>query len=130
MKAKMKSVFGLSAVLLAAQVMPAQAINKEWSAVAGFAGGMLVANAINCNRGYSSRQVGYQQPVVYHQPVQTVVVHQPQPQGYYQWQTQRSWVPGCWVYEDRGCGTTYKVWRPGYYQTYRTKVWVDAYAGW
>lgn len=129
MKTNIKTVCGLSAVLLAAQVMPAQAINREWSAVAGFAGGMLVANAINCNRGYS-RQVVYQQPVVYHQPVQTVVVHQPPPQGYYRWETSRSWVPGCWVYEDRGCGTTYKIWQPGYYQTYRSKVWVDTSCGW
>ncbi len=118
--------FGIAAAFLAAQSMPVQAINREWSAVAGFAGGVLVANAYHCHRGYS-RQVIYQQPIqhVVYQPVQTIVYQEPVRTGYYEWLTERVWVPGCWVYEDRGYGTTYKIWQPGYYKTMRTKVWVD-----
>jgi len=122
----MLTIAGISAALLAAQSMPAQAINREWSAVAGFAGGVLVANAFHCNRGYS-RPVVYHYPVqqVVYQPVQTVVYQEPVRTGYYEWLTERVWVPGCWVYEDRGYSTRYKVWQPGYYKTVRSKVWVD-----
>ncbi len=131
MRTSAKTIAGLAAIVLASQAMPAQAINKEWSAVAGFVGGVLVANAANCHRGYN-RVVYQQQPTVIYQPVQTVVVEQPMPQGYYRWETERIWVPGCWVYEDRGCGTTYKIWQPGYYKTVKHKVWVDSRAscGW
>jgi len=127
---------GLTACMLTAQSMPAIAINKEWSAVAGFAGGVLVANAISCNRGYS-RQVVYQQPVqhvvyqqpvqqVVYQPVERVVVHErPVQTGYYEWRTERRYMPGFWVYEDMGCGNRRRVWQPGYYETVRVKSWVD-----
>jgi hypothetical protein len=63
--------------------------------------------------------------VVIQQPVPTVVIQQPVPSGYYRWETYREWVPGCWVYENRGCGTRYKVWNPGFYRTVRHQVWVD-----
>jgi hypothetical protein len=127
MKRNMITIAGLSAVILAAQSMPAQAINREWSAVAGFAGGVLVANAFHHNRGYYAQPVCYQRPVqqVIYQPVQTLVYQEPVRTGYYEWLTERVWVPGCWVYEDRGYSAPYKIWQPGYYTTVRNKVWVD-----
>lgn len=118
---------GLAAAVLSAQSIPAQAINKEWSAVAGFVGGVLVANAASCNRGYQ-RQVVYQQPIqqVIYQPVERVVIRErPAPSGYYEWRTERRYVPGYWVHEDDGCGYRRKVWQPGYYKTVRVKTWVD-----
>jgi len=119
---------GLAAALLTAQSIPAKAINREWSAVAGFAGGMLVANAISHHRNYS-RQVVYHQPVhqqVIYQPVERVVVRErPVETGYYEWRTERRFVPGYWVYEDMGCGNRRKIWEPGYYKNVRVKTWVD-----
>ena len=131
------TTLGVAAALFAAQNMPAQAINKEWSAVAGFAGGVLFANAAQHHRSYHRpavyhqpvQHVVYQQPVqhvVYHQPVRTVHVrHQPAPQGYYEWRTERVWVPGTWIYEPCGYNSHRKVWQAGYYTTVRNKVWVS-----
>jgi len=121
---------GLAVAICGAQAQPAQAIKKEWSAVAGFVGGVLVANAAHCNRSYSYQPA----PVVYHQAPTIVyetqptyvVRHRPEPSGYYEWRTERVWVPGCWVYEDNGCGYQRKVWQSGYYKTNRHKVWVSA----
>lgn len=125
---------GLAGALLVGQSTPARAINKEWSAVAGFVGGLLVANAGSCDRGYS-RPVVYQQPVqqVFYQPAPTVVVYeQPVPSGHYEWRTERRFVPGRWFYEDLGCGNRRRIWQPGHYQNTRIKVWVDdtCYNGW
>jgi len=125
MKTTIKTM-GITAALLAAQAMPAQAINREWSAVAGFVGGLLVANAASCNRTVTYQPAPVQH-VVY-QPAPTVIYQSPPPPvrtGYYEWRTERTWVPGYWVYEDLGCGRQRKIWQPGYYQTTRTKVWVD-----
>lgn len=131
---RMWMTLGLATAIAAGQAMPARAINKEWSAVAGFVGGVLAANAYR-NTRCERTTVVYQQPVqtvtytpvqtVIYQPVERVVVHEPPPPtGYYTWQTERVWVPGCWVYEDYGCGRR-KVWQPGYYTLQRRQVWVD-----
>jgi hypothetical protein len=117
----MKRTMAITAVAVALVVgsaRPAQAINKEWSAVAGFVGGVLVANAAHGNRGYS-REVVYT-PSVRH----VTVYHEPAPSGHWEWQHQRVWVPGCWIYENRGCGARRKIWQPGYYRVVKTKVWV------
>ena len=123
-------IAGLAVAVTFMQVQPVQAINKEWSAVAGFVGGLLFANAANCSPRYEQR-VTYSQPVqrkvVYQQPVQTtrVVYEEPVQTGYYAWRTKRVWVPGRWVYEQTPCGTQRKVWYQGHYKTTRYKVWVD-----
>jgi len=137
---KYLTTLSVAAAVIAAQAMPARAINKEWSAVAGFVGGVLVANAAHGHRSYH-RDVYYHRPVqhvvyqpvqhVVYQPVQhvvyqPVVYHEPQPRGYYEWRTERVWNPGCWVYESYGYNSRRKVWQPGYYQTVRNKVWVSA----
>ena len=130
---------GLTAAMAAGPVMSAQAINKEWAAVAGFVGGVLVANAANCNSQtyYYSPPPPPPPPVVYHQPAPVVhhYHHQPAPvvryehaprRGHYEYRTERIWVPGAWVYQDSGCGSRRRVWQPGYYQTSREKVWINA----
>lgn len=120
---------GLAAAVTIAHGMPAQAGKKEWAAVAGFVGGVLVANAAQGHRTYH-REVVYHQPVqhVVYQPAQTVVIRhtQPAPRGYYEWRTERVWVPGCWVYEPCGYNSRRKVWQPGYYRTVQNRVWVSA----
>lgn len=134
---------GLTAALTAGSAMPAQAINKEWSAVAGFVGGVLVANAANCNTRtyyraptrvvYQPAPVVYQQaPVVHHYHHQPAVVvhHERAPRrGHYEYRTERIWVPGMWVVHDDGCGRSRRVWNPGHYQTSHEKVWVSAGCG-
>jgi hypothetical protein len=134
---------GMAMAMALGQATPAKAINEEWAAVAGFVGGLLVANA---SQGHSSTRythTTYYQPapVVVHSPP-PVVIHEapprhvvrhrpapPPPRGYYEVQTRRVWVPGRWVYEDTGCGRPRKIWEPGYYDTIREKIWVSASRG-
>lgn len=135
---------GLITILGAGSIMPAQAINKEWSAVAGFVGGVLVANAAH----RPSRTYYVNEPAVVYRPAPVVVERNyyyappprpvvrrvqyeryecappPPPSGHYEYRTEWIWVPGCWVYEDTGCGSR-QVWQPGYYETVRNKVWVS-----
>jgi hypothetical protein len=140
---KTVSIASLALAVWSAQVLPAQAINKEWAAVAGFVGGVLVANAANHHP--APRTVYYSQPavvcppapvvvhhpapVVYHQPAPVVEHHyhyRHQPRGYYEYRTERVWVPGSWVHHPSPCGSRRQTWQPGYYSTQRNKVWVQA----
>ena len=138
-----KSYFTASLALAMAlgQVTPAKAINEEWAAVAGFVGGLLVANA---SQGHSTRytHTTYYQPapVVVHSPPPVVIYEPPShhvvryhapppPRVHYEVQTRRVWVPGRWVYEDTGCGRPRKIWEPGYYDTVREKVRVSRSRG-
>ncbi|HMO52693.1 MAG TPA: hypothetical protein PKE26_15995 [Kiritimatiellia bacterium] len=141
MKTSNLITMGLAAALVAGMSTPARAMNKEWAAVAGFVGGVLVANSAYCRPAttvYHQPRVVYQQPVVVYEsapvvvhqrPSRVVVRHEPVRRGYYEWRTERVWVPGTWIYEDLGCGSRRKIWQPGYYETVRNKVWVDP-CGW
>lgn len=122
----------IAAALVMAQARPAQAINEAWSAVAGFAGGLLVANAAH---NHHNHHVVHQQRVVYNAPVQTRVVHTgpavntvvyrtPVPAGYYTWRTSRVHVPGRWVYENTGCNIQRRVWHPAHVTVQRQRVWI------
>lgn len=130
MKTSLMTV-GVAAAMLIGHSMPARAINEEWAAVAGFVGGVLVANAATCGPRTTYVQpstVVYQAPpVVVHEPPPRVVYYErpSRPRGYYEHRTERVWVPGRWVYEDLGCGRERKIWEPGYYETVRNKVWVS-----
>jgi len=118
---------GLAVAMAAGHAMPASAMNKEWAAVAGFVGGVLVANAANCN----TRTYYQPAPVVYHEAPRHVVHYEYQapPRGYYEYRTERVWVPGSWSYEYSSCGSRRNVWQPGYYETHRNKVWVSQRGG-
>lgn len=118
-------VVGLSGMMAFATVQPVQAMNKEWAAVAGFVGGLLVANAGPCGPVYRTAPVYRDYSTQYYTSEPRVTVqYSTRARGHYQWQTEREWVPGCWTYEDMGCGRSRKVWQPGHYRTFRTKVWV------
>lgn len=93
--------------------------DKEWAAVGGFLGGLIVGSAINDSRhdSYSHR-------------TSTVIVNDrddrcyDRPEGYWKDVSVRTWVPACWEvrYE---CGRRIRVYVPGYY-AYRTeRIWVS-----
>ncbi|HMP72452.1 MAG TPA: hypothetical protein PKE55_04235 [Kiritimatiellia bacterium] len=97
---------------------PAQAMNREWAAVAGFVGGVLVSHAVHAPR---ATVVHHHAPVVR----ETVVIHEPPPSGYWEVRSERIWVPGQWIHHDLGCGRFQRVWQPGHYQVVQRRVWVE-----
>ncbi|MCB1101810.1 MAG: hypothetical protein KDL10_05580 [Kiritimatiellae bacterium] len=120
MKTTRNIVFGSLLAIGLMAPKPAEAINREWSAAAGFVGGMLFNQAINCDR-----TVVVQQPVVRHYGHREVYIEEPEPCGYWEVRRERVWVPGCWEYIELGCNRYRKVWNEGYYRWETHKVWVD-----
>lgn len=114
----MKKIMMSSIIGLACFAMPieSQAINKEWSAVAGFVGGLLVADAFNDSR-VEHRTVyhdyGYQNNNCY------------QPRGYWKTVHDRRWVNGRRDYYYDHCGRRQYTWTPGYWTTYTRQIWVS-----
>lgn len=100
---------------------PAQAINEEWAAVAGFVGGVLFSEASRCDR-----TVVVERPVVERRVVhRPVVIERPEPCGYWEVRRVKVWVPGSWTYIDLGCNRYRKVWNEGYYRWESQRVWVE-----
>lgn len=115
----MKKIIAVSLIgaLMLTIAPTANAINKEWSAVAGFVGGVLVANAFDGGSHCAPRTVYYEQrPVEYHYY---------EPSGRWEYRTERVWVPGRWQYSYDHCGNQSRYWQSGYYRTYQTKTWVS-----
>ena len=121
---KMLITAGLAAAMVTGQAQTANAMNEEWAAVAGFVGGVLLANAASCNtptvRYYEPARVEYR----HYEPPRRIARCDAQPRGRYEYRTERVWVPGYWTY-DSDCGGRRQVWQPGYYETTRSKVWVS-----
>jgi len=112
---------GLIAALVLVQPLRASAINKEWSAVLGFLGGVLVANASCAPNTVVREEVYVQQPVIR----ERIIIEEPEPCGHYEYREQRVWVPGRWIYTGHGrCRR--RVWQSGYYRTELVRVWVPA----
>lgn len=130
----------LTLVLFSTQCM---AINKEWSAVLGFAGGFLTAQVVNGPKEhieykpyYHNHQPHYQVPPSCHPPVviskppicfprpQPVYVT-PYPQGHWEYIEEKTYIPGTWIYQQIGPNTYQKIWQEGYYQVVVKKVWVN-----
>ena len=109
------------AVLVAGQVQPASAINREWSAALGFLGGLMVANGGLCQRTV------YQEPVYIERPVyrETIIVEEPVVTGHYEMQERTIWAPGYWEVIVTRCGREQRIWHDGCYRTEMVKVWVD-----
>lgn len=95
--------------------IPAQAINKEWSAGLGFLGGVLVANAYD-NHCAPTRTYYESRPVY---------VEHYEPRGYYTTKTERYWVPGRRVIRYTECGRRYYEYEPGHYEYRDVQVWVQ-----
>ena len=129
----------------------AQAINEEWSAALGFVGGLLVANASNCDR--ETRVVVREER--YHRPIimgDVKMVYSPRtraaplyyrarphrstrrhcdrteiavPSGYYEIRTERYWVPGRRIITRDHCGRKAIRYTQGYYDYREIRVWVE-----
>jgi hypothetical protein len=124
MEANMKKTFlatVLAAVVMVASVLPASAINREWSAVLGFLGGWMVANGGLCPRTV------YQEPVYVERPIyrETIVVEEPVVTGHYEFRERQVWEPGFWERIVTRCGREERVWHEGHYRTEMIKFWVD-----
>ncbi|MFH0915985.1 MAG: hypothetical protein V1912_06005 [bacterium] len=116
-----KMILVWTAILMVTAFQPAQAINREWSAVLGFLGGYMVANGGLSQRAYSCEPVVVAPPVVY----ERVMVQEPEAMGYYECQPQQVWVPGWWSSVRTPCGYVRRTWNPGYYQVQYVQVWVS-----
>lgn len=120
MKAIWMMLTGLVALGVATP-RPAQAINEEWAAVAGFVGGVLFSEASRCDRTVVVERPVYERRIV-HRPV---IIEEPEPCGYWEVRKEKIWVPGNWTYVDIGCGRYRKVWNEGYYRWESRRVWVE-----
>ena len=133
----------LAAAAMVAQSPEARAGDEGWAALGGYVVGSLIGGG---GHGHGSYRVGYHSrghrsghhvnyrpaPRYYHAPpvrYETVIVENhyappPEPEGHYEYQEQRIWVPGSYSYEYDRCGRQIKVWHEGYYRTEQVKVWV------
>lgn len=112
----MKKLF-LVVLLAAATVLgatPAKAISREGAAALGFIGGVVLAGAACAS-----------QPTY----CETVVLEDPGPCGYYEYRTERVWVPGCWIWVTGPCHQSRRVWKSGHYRTENVRVWVEGRRG-
>lgn len=118
----MKKTLVILAVFCAACLInppKAEAINKEWSAVAGFVGGLLVADAFSHDtvvyRDYGYR--GYDHRVD--------LTPRGYRSGYWKTVCDRRWVSGYRSYYYDHCGRQRYNWVPGHWETYNRQVWVS-----
>ena len=96
---------------------PALAGDKEWAAVGGFVGGLIVGSVLNDNHrdGYGDRHT-------------TVVVSHDRDRrdrGYWKEVSVRVWIPGCHVEERGRHGRIYRRYIPGHYECRTDRVWVS-----
>lgn len=118
----MKKVLTVSLVtaLIVSLATPAKAINEEWSAVAGFVGGVLAAKAFDNGTTYQKSYCSTPRiERYYYEPMPC------EPRGHYEYRTERVWISGRRQVEYDNCGRRREYWTPGYYETYQTKVWVS-----
>lgn len=110
MKTQLTALALATATAFSLAPKPAYAGDKEWAAVGGLIGGLIIGSAIADSRD-----------------ARTTVVVRDGPDrcddGYWKEVRVKVWVDGCW--ESRyDCGRRIRVYVPGYY-TYRTdRVWV------
>jgi hypothetical protein len=143
----------LAAATLLGQIPESRAGDEGWAALGGYLAGSLLGGGSHGHGSYrigyhsGGHRSGYQKmtcrsghryhraPRVRYQYVappvrhETVVIEHhyappPVPEGHYEYQERRVWVPGRHSYEYDRCGRRIKVWREGYYTTERVKVWV------
>lgn len=91
------------------------AINKEWSAVLGFVGGVVVANSFDNHPVHRDIIIERQYRPYYAE----------YPTGHYELRTRQVWVPGEYQYVYGRHGRVQRVWASGYYRIERCRVWVE-----
>jgi len=113
---------GLIGALVFGVAQPVKAGDREWAAAAGLLGGIIIGSQYN-SHSHHTIEYGYRTMPgsgscdTYRPPRE--------PEGHYEYRTERVWVPGCWEYEYNSCGRRVSYWRPGYYKTYETRIWVS-----
>ena len=111
-------VGGMLAAACAAAPMEARAINEEWSAVAGFVGGLLVG------RAYQNECAPSRGEVIIHRTEYRSPPCEPVATGHWEYRQTRRWIEGYWTVSYRECGRSYEHYVPGYYKYEQTRVWV------
>lgn len=98
---------------------PAVAGDKEWAAIGGFIGGVIIGNAIS-----DSHRSSYPPP-----RSTTVIVNDrcdDGRDGYWKTVSVRVWVPGYWVEERRHFGRSCRSYVAGHYEYRHDRVWVSS----
>lgn len=93
--------------------------DKEWAAVGGFLGGIILGAAIADNHHDTYSHTGGT----------TVIVRDRDDRcedndGYWDTVSVSVWVPGDWVYR-RDCGRRVRIYIPGHYEDRHQRVWVS-----
>lgn len=120
MKTKLTALVLTAATALALTPKSAFAGDKEWAAVGGFLGGLIVGSAINDSRHDS-----------YPDGSTTVIINDhrdhcdDRPEGYWENVTVRVWVPGCWIEERGRHGRCHRRYVEGHYEFRTDRVWVS-----
>ncbi|MBL9216580.1 MAG: hypothetical protein JNG83_13970 [Opitutaceae bacterium] len=114
MKTKIIALALVAATAVSLTPKPALAGDKEWAAVGGFVGGLIVGSVLSDGRhdGYGDRHT-------------TVVVNHSRPSGYWKEVSVRVWVPGYHVEERGRHGRIYRRYIPGHYECRTDRVWVS-----
>lgn len=114
MNTKLTAIALTAATALSFAPKPAYAGDKEWAAVGGLIGGLIIGSAISEARHHDAPRTT------------TVIVRDNDrcDDGYWREVQVRTWVDGCW--ETRyDCGRRVRIFTPGHY-VYRTdRVWVS-----
>jgi hypothetical protein len=128
MKIKLTAL-ALSAAALSLAPKPALAGDREWAAVGGFVGGLIIGSALNEHRhdAYPARHT----TVVVARPAPPAVCYAPvidrcddRPAGYWLRVEERVWVPGYWAVS-YDCGRRVRYFVPGHYECRVNRVWVS-----
>lgn len=120
----MKTIITAITILSLLTLTPsAKAINEEWSAVAGFVGGLLFSAAVSSDSHVTTSTHVTRHYEYHHSP--RPIRCAPQPHGYWKYTNEKRWIPGTWYYEYDDCGRQVKYWREGYWDHYQRKVWVS-----
>ncbi|MBI2518334.1 MAG: hypothetical protein HYV95_15750 [Opitutae bacterium] len=120
MNTKLTALVLTAATALSLTPKSAFASDKEWAAVGGFLGGLIVGTAINDSHHDS-----------YPRRTTTVIVNgrgdrcDDRPEGYWKNVTVRVWVSGCWIEERGRHGNCYRRYVEGHYEFRTDRVWVS-----
>jgi len=126
MKTQLTALALTAATALSFTPQSAQAGDKEWAAVGGFLGGLIVGSVINDHdhdRGYRRHDTTVIIDRNRHGGCNDRCDDRCDHRGYWKTVEVRAWVPGCW--ETRyDCGRRVRIYIPGHYEYRNDRVWV------
>jgi len=127
MKNKNIVIVGILSLLMIIPSAQARKMNKTWSTVLGFAGGMIVGSALSQQQ---HQTVYYEQYPVYvdrHVYVQQAPVYIERPTGHWETRYRRTWIQGYWIQTLDNWNRPIRRWVSGYYISEPYQVWVPYY---